>query len=156
MDKFPFEVLDNIFTRLHFRNKLKCMRVCRHWAKAIREGSLLHSASIIELENIKADALFDLLEEEPWRRKQVKMLVFGYSRRPYARYCFRADLLVNLKFLYLSREKGVYSHYIEHLPRESVAPFMNNIEHVEDLAGSEFVYQLLTTGTCPRLTTLVL
>jgi hypothetical protein len=156
MDKFPFEVLDNIFTRLHFRNKLKCMRVCRHWANAIRDESLLSTVSIIQGENIYVDSLFSLLEREPWRRKQVKNLVFGYSSYQITGCNFRTDLFVNLKFLYLSRENGVYNEYIQHLPRESVAPFMNSIEYVEDRSGSGFVDELLATGTCPRLTTLVL
>jgi hypothetical protein len=132
------------------------MDVCRQWENAIREGSLLHTISIIEMKNIEVDTFFDFLEEGPWRRKQVKNLLFGYSRWPSAGDFFRADLLVNLKFLYLSRENGVYNQYIQHLPRESVAPFMNSIEYVEDRAGSGFVDELLATGTCPRLTTLVL
>jgi hypothetical protein len=132
------------------------MYVCRHWANVIREGSLLHTVSIIEGGNIDVDAFFDLLKEEPWRRKQVKKLLFGYSQWTYVEDSFRADLLVNLKFLYLSKENGQFRQYIQHLSPESVMPFMNNIEHVEDYAGSDFVYELLTRGTCPRLTTLAL
>jgi hypothetical protein len=156
MDKFPFEVLDNIFTRLHFVNKLECMYVCRHWANAIREGSLFHTVSIIEREYIDVDSLFSFLEREPWRRKQVKNLLFGYSESPSAGHLFKADLLVDLKFLYLSRVNWVYNQHIQDLPSESVVPFMNSIEHVEDRAGSDFIAELLATGTCPRLTTLVL
>jgi hypothetical protein len=132
------------------------MHVCRHWANAIRDGSLFHTVSIIEGGNIDVNSLFSLLEKEPWRRKQAKNLLFGYSESPSTGDIFRADLLVNLKFLYLSWENGQFRQYIQDLPRESAVPFINSIEYAEDHAGSEFVNQLLTTGTCPRLTTLVL
>jgi hypothetical protein len=156
MDKLPVEILDNIFTKHHFVNKLECMYVCKHWASVIREGSLLHTVVISKINSTDEEYFFCLPQEEPWRRSQVKKLLFGSSRWVNNRHCFRADLLVNLKFLYLSWENGVYDQYIKHLPREAEKPFMNNIEHVEDHAGSKFVYELLDSGICPRLTKLAL
>ncbi|KAI8883889.1 hypothetical protein K501DRAFT_272233 [Backusella circina FSU 941] len=156
MDEFSFDILYNIFTRLHFVNKLECMYVCRHWANVIREGSLLHTASIIQSEKITLDGFFDLIQDEPWRRKQVKKLVLGHTRWPYVHSHFRPDLLVNLKFLYLSKNMGRCKQYIQYLSPESVRPFMNHIQHVVDDAGADFVYELLIGGTCPRLTSLAL
>jgi hypothetical protein len=48
MDLIPIELLHEIFIKLHIKDKLECMLVCRFWYDMLDRRSLLHALNIPE------------------------------------------------------------------------------------------------------------
>jgi hypothetical protein len=154
MDKFPVEVLNDIFLPLCLEQKVECMLVCRKWATLLREHFLLETVTIHW--NSGFSGFFKLIKDEPWRGAQVKCLIlkaFGSSLHD-AKMNF--DLFPNLRVLYLNSCKEEYfmPYDFYNLPRNAMAPLMSQLQVVVDCNNARFAHQLLSLGTCSNLTSL--
>jgi hypothetical protein len=156
MNELPNELLDNIFSRLELSSKLESMLVCSQWSQVIREGSLLHTVSISNVDML--NDFLKLLQSEPSRGSQVKYLLLNRCFDYFFDRIVSFSLFPNLQFFYLDVE-----HYLFYsddrmldLPPKHISPLRNQIVHIADCVNSNFVWDLLESGVCSRLTTLEL
>lgn len=68
MDHIPIEVIHEIFIKLDFYSKLRCMRVCRFWRETLDRRSLLHS---IDIRTSDYPKFKDMMERHSYRGPQV-------------------------------------------------------------------------------------
>ncbi|KAI8882371.1 hypothetical protein K501DRAFT_316058 [Backusella circina FSU 941] len=154
MDKFPVEVLNDIFIPLSLEQKMECMLVCKKWEALMREHFLFETVTIHW--SSAFSGFFKLIKQQPWRGAQVKCLIlkaFGSSLHDEQ---VNFDLFPNLRVLYLNRcrEQFCMLYDFYNLPQKCMSPLMSRIKILADYNDARFAFQLLSLGTCSNLTSL--
>ncbi|KAI8890743.1 hypothetical protein K501DRAFT_265736 [Backusella circina FSU 941] len=156
MNSFPNEILSNIFRHLHLLHKLECMLVCHRWEHILRNESLLDTVPITSF--MMLNRFLELLRKQPSRGAQVKQLLLHDCFSRDADQVLPFHLFSNLEFFYLNTPKNHLYMNIHYLGfrGEFLARLRDCIQHIADYFDSIFIWDLLASGTCSRLSTIKL
>ncbi|KAI8884063.1 hypothetical protein K501DRAFT_285058 [Backusella circina FSU 941] len=99
-----------------------------------------------------------LVQSEPSRGSQVKNLLLNRCFDYFFDRTVAFNLFPNLQFFYLDVEHYLFysdGHMLD-LPPKHIKSLRDQIVHIADCVNSNFVWDLLNSGVCSRLTTLEL
>jgi hypothetical protein len=140
----PFEILHEIFIKLHQSDKLECMLVCRHWNIAMEQGTLYDTVYLYSKNGF--DALVTTLSNSPSMASKVNRLLILLG--------FGIELNIKPLLLLLPNVQTLYSmdYEIEDISfdQDTVFPFF---DHIQD-SDNTIVHNILQAHSCLNLTTL--
>jgi hypothetical protein len=154
MKNLPHEILVLIFESLHLYFKLECMLVCREWANVLRSTCLYNSIIISKIGIF--NRFVRILEEQAHIREQVKELVIMGDLH------FDMDgsqldrLLFNLHSTYFGSWINITDLGYAQNRSLSLKHWGDQIQTVKIHSHFSFMYILLTSSVCPKLTVLSL
>ncbi|KAI8882219.1 hypothetical protein K501DRAFT_316166 [Backusella circina FSU 941] len=148
MKRLPLEVLREIFLFLHQNDKLECMLVCRQWKEILEHSALYHTFCIFSQASLKW--LTEKIQGRPDIANKIMQLVIC-SDYVKVNLSTLLPLLPSIKSLFCS--SADFNNLIINKTVQQY-PWSKCIKRIDDLAIHSVTYHLLSSNTCPNLTTL--
>jgi hypothetical protein len=152
--ELPPEILLEILLYASFAQKLECMLVCRQLACLIQKNILFHTVTIWENSIFKR--YFEMIQENTSIGSQVEKLVLFNCLKNNSSKKYICTLFPKTRYLHIRQlcAHGIPTPHISDQTREKLHSFRQHIEHVVDYNKGEFIFYILNSGSCLRLTTL--
>ncbi|KAI8882230.1 hypothetical protein K501DRAFT_273848 [Backusella circina FSU 941] len=141
------KILREIFLFLHQDDKLECMLVCRHWKEMLEHSALYHTFCIFSQASL--DWLTEKIQKYPDISSSIERLVICYQQ-PDVNLSTLLPLLPSIKTILCSI--GDYNNLI--IDQTVQYPWSKYIKRIDDSTVGSIAYHLLSSNTCPNLTTL--
>jgi hypothetical protein len=150
MRQSPLEVLIQVFNRLHQREKLECMVICKRWKQVLQEKSFYKRVTVYSPSAL--DKLIRKIKRNARLGHRIEQLLLDTDstrRVSFKRLCLCLSLLQDVRKLYFAdicnQSKGT-----------CLIPFQcyKNIQVIVEPQSHDITYKLLVNNTCPNLTTL--
>jgi hypothetical protein len=151
MNRFPLEILHEIFIKLDFEDRLECLVVCRLWYDVLDRHSLLYD---VNLTSEEYPAFKGMLERQLYRATQVERLSIAYSpgcgldKRTFCNMFPKLRQLQIEGYTYRAPITDYYSKPFHFLHSTS------NLNKIEDFGDCKWILQLAQSNLCNKLKSL--
>jgi hypothetical protein len=144
----PFEILHEIFIKLHQKGKLECMLVCRHWKSVMEQGTLYDTVCLYSKDGLEK-LIFNLSSSPAMANSVNRLLLFLYH-----------GTVINLSPLLMSLPKVQRLFSAEHITtgfvidQDTAFPFYNQIQHLSKDFSDGIAHKMHQLHSCNNLTIL--
>ncbi|KAI8881951.1 hypothetical protein K501DRAFT_334335 [Backusella circina FSU 941] len=150
MNHLPREVLSEIFLYLRPSDKVECLLVCSHWNQVITSSVLYHTLWLSCIEDV--NIFMGKIREHPDIAKRVDKIMLTFDHVTMDGHCVipLLQILPNIQTLICSFEE---IHNVN-VQDGTLFAFHDHIKYILENSCTLVTHQLLSTGVCPKLTTL--
>jgi hypothetical protein len=167
MDRLPVEILNRIFSKLHYSQKVRCALVCSQWATHIHSFNLHNDLTIEDTitssdrffyagsdESRRKMPTFDAWEkritQEPRWGKQVRQLLLIHCLYKDENFTALPTLFPFIRTLLLQQDREFQPSY-EAIETAQFEPWLYRLEKLVETYTHMFTYTLLGAGIFERL-----